>query len=55
VAGIWRARKQGRRLAFTVEPFVRLPRPTRDAIQAEAEPAAPYRGATTAEVTFAGS
>jgi Winged helix DNA-binding domain len=55
VAGIWRPRKRGRRLAVTVEPFVRLPRPTRDAIHAEAERATPYRGATTAEVTFAGS
>jgi hypothetical protein len=55
VVGIWRPRKQGQRLALTVEPFVRLPRPTRDAIQAEAEHAAPYRGATTAEVSFTGS
>jgi Winged helix DNA-binding domain len=55
VAGTWRPRKQGRRLTLTVEPFERLAPPARDAIQAEAERAAPHRGATTAEVLFAGS
>jgi winged helix DNA-binding protein len=54
VAGIWRPRKQGRRLTLTVELFAPLPRPARDAIQAEAERAAPFRAATTAEVAFAG-
>ena len=55
VVGIWRPRKQGKRLRFTVEPFVTVPQPARDAIQADADRAAPHRGATTAEVTFAGS
>ena len=55
VAGTWRPRKQGRRLTLTVEPFERLAPPAREAIQAEAERAAPHRGATTAEVHVAGS
>jgi hypothetical protein len=55
MVGTWRPRKQGRRLTLTVEPFERLALPARDAIQTEAERAAPHRGATTAEVLFAGS
>ncbi len=46
-AGLWRARKQGRRLVVSLEPFGALPR---DAVAAEAERLAPHRGCTAAEL-----
>jgi hypothetical protein len=44
---VWRGRRQGRRLAVTVEAFAPLPR---DALQAEAERLAPHRGCATVAV-----
>jgi hypothetical protein len=44
---VWRARKQGRRLAITVQAFARLPR---KGIQDAAERLAPHRGCKTATV-----
>jgi len=49
-AGLWRARKVGKRLAVTVEPFGDLPRAP---VQAEAERLAPARGCDTAAVDYA--
>jgi hypothetical protein len=46
---LWRGRKQGRRLAVTVEAFAPLPR---DAVQAEAERLAPHRGCATVAVDW---
>jgi len=48
--GMWRPRKQGRKLTITVEPFGTLGR--RDEIAAEATSLAPYRDASTAEVVL---
>jgi Winged helix DNA-binding domain len=50
-AGTWRSRAARGRLQVTVEPFAPLPSGARAAVQAEAERLAPFRGATTAEVT----
>jgi hypothetical protein len=50
----WRARTKGTRLEVTIEPFGRLARPAREAISAEAEGIAPFRGSETAEITVAG-
>jgi hypothetical protein len=50
VVGTWRARTAGNRLMVTVEPFDRLPRGARKAIEDEAEQLAPLRGCRTAEV-----
>jgi hypothetical protein len=50
VVGVWRARTAGDRLMVSVEPFDRLPRDTRRAIEDEAEQLAPLRGCRTAEV-----
>lgn len=52
VAGIWRARKKGRRLEVTVEPFRRLGRSTRRGIDEEAALLAAVRGAVGAAVTI---
>jgi hypothetical protein len=50
-AALWRARKQGRRLAVTVEPFDGpLPR---DEVEAEASRLAPHRECTSAAVAWA--
>ncbi len=54
LAGVWRPRKQGRRLTLNVETWRPVPPPTRAAIEAEAARLAPQRGCTTAAVTFAG-
>jgi Winged helix DNA-binding domain len=43
-AALWRARKQGRRLAVTVEAFGAV---SREAVAAEAERLAPHRGCTS--------
>jgi len=50
-AGTWRWTAARGRLRVTVEPFGSLPATARGAVQAEAERLAPFRGATTAEVT----
>jgi hypothetical protein len=50
----WRARVKGIRLEVTIDPFGRLARPAREAISAEAEGIAPYRGSETVGVTVAG-
>lgn len=55
IIGTWRARTKRPRLEVSVEPFSRLARTTRDAIAAEAERIAPFRGCETAEVGFAES
>jgi Winged helix DNA-binding domain len=49
----WRSKRAGKRLAVTVEPLVRLPARTRDAIQAEADRIAPLRDCQAAELTIA--
>jgi len=49
--GTWRWTAARGRLRVTVEPFGSLPATARGAVQAEAERLAPFRGATTAEVT----
>jgi hypothetical protein len=46
-AGLWRARKQGRRLVVSLEAFGSLPR---DAVAAEAERLAPHRGCSSVEL-----
>jgi hypothetical protein len=50
-AGLWRARKQGKRLELTVEPFGKLPK---RALGAQAERLAPHRGCASADVRFGG-
>jgi hypothetical protein len=54
IVATWRARAKGTRLDVMIEPFGRLARPAREAISAEAEGLAPFRGSETAEVTVAG-
>ena len=44
MAGVWRHERKGRRLAVTVEPFGRLAKARRAAVQAEAERLAAYLG-----------
>ncbi|MEX2622064.1 MAG: crosslink repair DNA glycosylase YcaQ family protein [Egibacteraceae bacterium] len=51
VAGTWRARKKGRRIALTVAPFGRLPTAARGGLDEEAALLAAARGATGATVT----
>ncbi len=53
VAGLWRPAKKGRKLIVTVEPLGRLGKGARDAIAAEADRLAPFRGAETAELAWA--
>jgi Winged helix DNA-binding domain len=52
VAGLWRPAKKGRKLLVTVEPLGRLGKGARDAIVAEADRLAPFRGAETAELAW---
>ncbi len=54
IVGAWRSRLKGSRLEVTVDPFARLSRTVRDAVTAEAEQVAPFRGCETAGVSFAG-
>jgi len=49
---LWRARKQGRRLAIAIEPFAG-PVP-REGVEAEAERLAPHRGCASAAVSWDG-
>jgi hypothetical protein len=53
VAGLWRPRKKGKRLVVELEPLRRLTAPEREALAAEAERLAPFRGAATAELAVA--
>jgi hypothetical protein len=53
VAGLWRPAKKGKRLAVGVEPLRRLSAAERDALGAEAERIAPFRGAERGEIEFA--
>jgi winged helix DNA-binding protein len=50
-AALWRARKQGKRLELSVDPFGKVPK---RALQAEAERLAPHRGCTSVAVHFEG-
>jgi Winged helix DNA-binding domain len=53
IAGLWRPARKGRKLLVTVEPLGPLTTAARDALAAEAERVAPYRGAQTAELAWA--
>ena len=53
IAGLWRPAKKGAKLVVTVEPLGRLTKAAEDALAAEAERVAPFRGAKTAEVAYA--
>lgn len=46
IVGAWRAKRSGKRLAITLEPFAPLPPPVLTAIDAEAQVVAAVRGAT---------
>ena len=50
VGGLWRSSKKGGKLLVTVEPLGKLSRPAMDALAAEAERIAPFRGADSAEL-----
>jgi len=54
IVGTWRSRSKAKRLEVTVDPFGRMTRATRDAIEGEAARLAPFRGAADVEVTFEG-
>ena len=53
VAGLWRPRKKGRRLVVELEPLRPLTGDETDALGAEAERIAPFRGAETGELARA--
>jgi len=52
IAGLWRPAKKGAKLVVTVEPLGRLTRAAKDALAAEADRVAPFRGAKTAELAW---
>jgi hypothetical protein len=52
IVGTWRATTRSKRLDVTVEPFGRMSRGTRDAVEAEAARLAPFRGAERIDLTF---
>jgi hypothetical protein len=52
VAGLWRPRKKGKRLVVELEPLRTLAPGEREALAAEAERLAPFRGAATAELAL---
>jgi Winged helix DNA-binding domain len=54
VAGLWRPAKKGKKLVVTVEPLGRLSKVAKDALAAEVARLAPFRGAETAELAWAG-
>lgn len=54
VVGTWRTKSQGRCVAFTIDPFTRVPKAARTAIEREASLVAQLRGAEDALVTYAG-
>jgi hypothetical protein len=51
-AGLWRPRKQGRRLGIAVAAMAPLGPSVREALDAEAAALAPHRGAASATVTI---
>ena len=53
VAGLWRPAKKGKTLLVTVEPLGALTAGAKDALAAEAERLAPFRGADTAQLRIA--
>ncbi|WP_192900156.1 DNA glycosylase AlkZ-like family protein [Micromonospora sp. B006] len=53
LAGAWRPRKSGRTFTVAVQPWRKLTGSTRDAVVAEAERLAAYRGVSLAGVDFA--
>jgi hypothetical protein len=53
VAGLWRPQKRGKRLVVTVEPVTTAARAAAEGMAAEAQIMAPYRGATTGEISWA--
>jgi hypothetical protein len=53
VAGMWRPAKKGKRLVVTVEPLAPALERHGDALAAEAERLAPFRGAERGEIAFA--
>ncbi|GAB3441901.1 hypothetical protein GCM10027570_08570 [Streptomonospora sediminis] len=53
IAGVWNARKQGKRVDITVRPFASLSGAEREAIDHEAQAIAPLRGASRTEVSCA--
>jgi len=54
IVGTWRARTKRALLELTVDPFGRLLRTARDAIEAEAERLAPFRECETVQVSYVG-
>jgi len=52
IVGLWRPKKQGKRLTLAVEAFAPLSPSTRADVEAEAASLAPLRGCASAEVTF---
>jgi DNA glycosylase AlkZ-like len=52
VAALWRAGKKGARLAVTIEPLDKLTTTDRDTIDAQAQRYAPWRGCTSATVSY---
>jgi hypothetical protein len=54
VVGTWRTKSQGRCVAFTIDPFTRVPKAAKTAIEREASLVAQLRGAEDALVTYAG-
>ncbi|UQU62222.1 winged helix DNA-binding domain-containing protein [Couchioplanes caeruleus] len=53
IAGIWRSRRSGRKLAFTIKPFGSMPQRDRKALNDEAEQIAALRGASSVDIVFA--
>lgn len=53
ITGLWRPRKQGRKLVVTIEALSRPSSIAKDALAAEAAHLAPFRGAETAELAWA--
>ena len=53
IAGLWRPAKKGAKLVVKVEPLAELTGAAKDALAAEAERVAPFRGAETAELALA--
>jgi DNA glycosylase AlkZ-like len=50
IVATWRARTKGTRLEVTIEPLSRVSPPARDAIEAEAQRIAPFRGCETVKI-----
>jgi hypothetical protein len=54
LVGTWRPRKAGRKLTVQIQPWVRLPRAGREAVEQQAERLAAHRGIDLAGVDYAG-